>query len=277
MPIPENGELRGIAMWNNIFLFCLIFGLTCSLAAQNYRAGRRSRSRRGTQNVSVQVPTAEKQEKPAAATKNNAAAKARKQPAGKKYDPSKPKLTEEAVKKILDENIRKKVLERKIPKRLKDCKTEEFFSQSECSNMLSEYKNLTDNFELTEVTWVKPDWYKRYGAELEKFKPIAFEMYVAMRKLSDPLFESAIAKFQKQQEACLKFLKEKPPRITKEEYQALLLKNTRIRRQNYLKMLQEKREAAMKRQQEQLKQLRQKSQQKNRGQTTATSAEKKKE
>jgi len=248
-------------MWNKILLFCLICGLSCSLTAQNYRAGRRSRSRRGTQNVSVQVPAAEKPEKPAAAAKNNEAAKSKNQPAGKKYDPSKPKLTVEAVKKILDENIRKKVLERKIPKRLKDCKSEEFFSQSECSNMLSEYKNLADNFELTEVTWVKPDWYKRYGAELEKFKPIAFEMYVAMRKLSDPLFESAVAKFQKQQEACLKFLKERPPRITKQEYQALLLKNTKIRRQNYLKMLQEKRQAEIKRRQAQLKQLQQKNQQ----------------
>lgn len=248
-------------MLNKIILFCLICGLTCSLTAQSYRASRRNRSRRGTQNVSVQVPAAEKQEKPAAATKNHAVAKNQNQLTGKKFDPSKPKLTEETVKKILDENIRKKVLERKIPNRLKECKSEDFFSRAECSNMLSDFKKLTDNFELTEVTRIKPDWYKRYGAELEKFKPIAFEMYVAMWKLSDPMFESAIAKFQKQQEACLNFLKEKPPRITKQEYQALLLKNTKIRQQNYLKMLQEKREAAMKRRQEQLKQLQQKNQQ----------------
>ena len=253
-------------MLNKILLFCLICGLACSLTAQNYRASRRSRTRRGTQNVAVQAP-AEMKPEPAPAPKNKAAAK--KQPTGKKYDPTKPKLTEDAVKKILDEYIRKKVLERKIPKRLKDCKSEEFFSQSECSNMLGDYKKLTENFELTEVTRIKPDWYKRYGAELEKFKPIAFEMYVAMRKLSDPLFEAAIAKFQKQQEACLNFLKEKPPRITKEEYQALLLKNTKIRRQNYLKRLQAEREAAIKRRQEQLKQLQQKTQPQKKDQSAA--------
>lgn len=251
-------------MSNKLILILLTGLLTLALDAQSYRASRRSRSRRGTQNIAIQQPVEEKQpEKAAAAAKNNTAAKPSNQPAGKKYDPSKPKLTEDAVKKILDENIRKKVLERKIPKRLNDCKSEEFFSQSECSNMLSEYKNLADNFELTEVTRIKPEWYKRYGAELEKFKPIAFEMYVAMRKLSDPLFDAAVTKFQKQQEACLKFLKEKPPRITKDEYQALWQKNTKIRRQNYLKMLQEKREAAMKRRQEQLKQLQLKNQPKN--------------
>ena len=256
-------------MSNKIILFCLVFGLTCSLAAQSYRANRRSRYRRGTQNVSVQVPAAEKQEKPAAAAKNNAAAKSKNQPPGKKYDPAKPKLTEEAVKKILDENIRKKVLERKIPDKLKDCKAEEFFSQSECSNMLTEYKNLTNNFELVEVTRIKQEWYQQYGELLAKFTPIALEMYFSMRKLSDTRFAAAIAKFQKQQEACLEFLKEKPPRITKEEYQALLLKNTRIRRQNYLKMLQEKRQAEIKRRQAQLKQLQQKNQPKKKDQETA--------
>ncbi|MBR4663805.1 MAG: hypothetical protein IKO93_08025 [Lentisphaeria bacterium] len=131
------------------------------------------------------------------------------------------------------------------------------------------YRSLIKNFELVEVSKVKMEWYQRYGAELVKFKPIAEELYIAVSKLSQSRYEAALEKFQKQQEACLNFLKEKPPRITKQEYQALFLKNTKIRQQNYLKKLREEREAAMKRRQEQLKQLQQKNQPQKKDQNTA--------
>ena len=100
--------------------------------------------------------------------------------------------------------------------------------------------------------------HEKYYEELEKFKPVAFEMYVAMRKLSDSRFASAVEAFKKRQEACLNFLKEKPPRISSEQLAALRKKNTRIRQQNYLKQLQEKRQLEIKRREEMLKQKNQK-------------------
>ena len=250
----------GIAMSNKIVLLFLIGGLSCTLSAQTYRYNRRNRTRTGTQNVSVQQSApAEKKQEPESKAKNtpakNAPATAE---AARRFDPTKPVLTQEDVKKILNENIRKKVLERKIPDQLKECTIEQFFSQSECSKMLSEYQQLMKNFELTEVTRIQPEWYKKYYEELEKFKPVAFEMYVAMRKLSNSRFAAAVRAFEKQQEACLNFLKEKPPRISSEQLTDLRKRNTRIRQQNYLKRLQEKRQAEIKRRQELLKQKNQK-------------------
>ncbi len=247
-------------MLNKFILFCLICGLTFSLTAQNYRAGRRSRSLRGTQNVVVPQTVQKSQEKNVSQQKANPALNSKEKAAGKKYDPRIPGLTQADISKILDDYIRKKILEKKTEKDLKKCTREQFFYQSDYFEMFMKYRSLIKNFELVEVSKVKMEWYQRYGAELVKFKPIAEELYIAVSKLSQSRYEAALEKFQKQQEACLHFLKEKPPRITKQEYQALLLKNTKIRQQNYLKMQQEKRELAMKRRQEQLKQLQQKNQ-----------------
>lgn len=243
-------------MWNKHLLILLAGLLTLSLPAQNYRYGRRTRTRRGTetQNVSAQQQKETPQTKKE--TKKNAPAAEAKQSNGasSRFDPRKPGLTEASVKRVLEERIRKKLLEKEIVSTIKETKKENYFSQSECSSILWEYKNLQNNFELTEVTRIKPEWYKRYGEELEKFKTIADEMYFAIRRYSESAFEASVEKFRKQQEACLKFLKEKPPKISSEEYQALFKKNTQIRQQNYLKRLKEEREAAMRRREEMLKQ-----------------------
>jgi len=254
MPIPENGESRGIVMWNKIILFCLICGLTCSLAAQNYRASRRNRNRRGTQNISVQPQKAEPQPKKGNIQSVPVAASKRRNPPMQKFDPSKPELTEAKVKKILEEKIRKNLLEKEIASTIKETTKDNCFSQSECRTLLWEYKILQNNFELSEVTRIKPEWYKRYGEELEKFSKIADAMYFALWKSSETDFENAIDQFRKQQEACLKFLKEKQPRLSSGEYQVLLKKNTKIRQQNYLKRLQSERDETARRRQEMLKQ-----------------------
>ena len=253
MPIPENGESRGIVMWNKIILCGLICGLTCSLAAQNYRASRRNRNRRGTQNISVQPQKAEPQTKKGNIQSVPAAASKRRNPTMQKFDPSKPVLSEAKVKKILEEKIRKKLLEKKVASTLKETTKDNCFSQSECRTLLWEYKILQNNFELSEVTRIKLDWYKRYGEELEKFSKIADAMYFALWKSSETDFENAVDNFRKQQEVCLKFLKEKQPKISKDEYEALFVKNTKIRQQNYLKRLQREREAAAKRRQEMIR------------------------
>lgn len=280
MKIPENGKWSGTAMSNKIFSFCLIFGLFCSLSAQSYRASYRNRTRRGTQNVSVQQQKEKTQPKKEDKKQSSKKETKRSNAGLTRFDPRKPDLTEAKVKSILEETIRKKLLEKEIASTIRETTKDNYFSQSECSSLLSAYNSLQNHFELIEVTRIKPEWYKRYGMELEKFRQVADAMYFALRRYSETEFEDAVEKFKAQQEACLKFLKEKPPRISSGEYQALFKKNTQIRQQNYLKKLKEEREAAMKRRQEMLKQLQQKNQPKNQvkmqGQTTAPRAEKKK-
>ena len=138
-----------------------------------------------------------------------------------------------------------------------------FISRLDFSILISQYMSLMKDFELTEVSHIPMDWYQRYEAELRKFGSLVNEMTIALRTRSNGRYVAAVQKFKEQQKACLKFLKAKPPRISKEQYEALVLKNTKIRQQNYLKRLQEERAAAMKRRQEQLKQLQLKNQPKN--------------
>ena len=259
--------MRGIVMWNKIILCCLICGLACSLAAQNYRTSRRSRNRRGTQNISVQQQK-EKTQPKKEDKKQSSQKETKRSNAGLiRFDPRKPELTEARVKSILEETIRKKLLEKEIVSTIRETTKDNYFSQSECSSLLSAYSSLQNHFELIEVTRIKPEWYKQYGEKLEGFRQSVDAMYFALRRYSEPEFEKAVEDFRKQQQVCLKFLKEKPPKISKEQYTALVLKNTKIRQQNYLKRLREEREAAMKRRQEQLKQLQQKNQPKNQGTT----------
>ena len=250
-------------MSNKIFSFCLIFGLFCSLSAQSYRAGYRNRTRRGTQNVSVQQQKEKTQPKKEDKKQSSQKETKRSNAGLTRFDPRKPELTEAKVKSILEEKIRKKLLEKEIASTIKETTKDNYFSQSECSSLLSAYSSLQNHFELIEVTRIKPEWYKQYGEKLEGFRQSADAMYFALRRYSEPEFEMAVEKFRKHQEACLDFLEKKPPRISKEQYEALVLKNTKIRQQNYLKRRREEQEAAMKRRQALLKQLQQKNQPKN--------------
>lgn len=277
-------------MWNKIFLIFFVGTLTFSLSAQQYRNYRRNRGRQTT-TISQQKKTAEKTPAQPTAEKQSTTAGSARSGRNAKFDPTKPVLTQAQIDNVMNGQIRKKLLEARISAKLpgrendddasedeekpeadgkKDAEEKKgkttFISRLDFAILLSQYNSLIANFELTEVSGIRPEWYQQYQTELRKFGPIINEMTIAIRAQTGARYAAAVQKFKDHQKACLKFLKEKPPRITKEEYQALLLKNTKIRRQNYLKMLQEKREAAMKRRQEELKQLQQKNQQKNQGQ-----------
>ena len=126
---------------------------------------------------------------------------------------------------------------------------------------MSDYSSLVDNFELTEVSLIQLEWYQKLQAELRKFGPIINEMTIGLRTQSHERYAVGMAKFKAHQKACLDFMKAKPPKISKEQYDALVLKNTKIRRQNYQAELQREREAAAQRRQEMLKQQQQKQQQ----------------
>ena len=247
-------------MSNKIFSFCLIFGLFCSLSAQSYRAGYRSRTRRGTQNVSVQQQKEKTQPKKEDKKQSSQKETKRSNAGLTRFDPRKPVLTEAKVKSILEETIRKKLLEKEIASTIRETTKDNYFSQSECSSLLSAYNSLLGNFELTEVTKIKLEWYKQYGEKLEKFRQSADAMYVALRRYSEPEFKKAVEKFRKHQETCLDFLKKKPPSISSSEYEALVKRNTKIRLKNYQNRQWEEQQAAMRRRQEQLKRLQQKSQ-----------------
>lgn len=278
----------------------IVGSLTFSLSAQQYRRNRRNRGRGGqTTTVQQKKPEEKPQAKPASGKSERTSS-----PGDTKFDPKKPSLTQNQIDDVMNNQIREKILECKIPAKLPGSKddvedtpededkkpdgnqkTDEgkkrkttFISRLDFVILMSRYKSLIDNFELIEVSRICPEWYQQYQTELRKFGPLINEMTISIRARSNDRYAAGVEKFKAQQEACLKFLKGKPPRISREQYEALLLHNTKIRRQNYLKRLQEERAAAMQRRQEMLKQ---KSQPKNPPQNkdgkTAPGAENKKQ
>ena len=280
-------------MLNKLILMVLIgMLLSLSLNAQSSRYGRR-RSRQTTQQSLF-----DKEQKNDASAKNQIDSTKKKQSSKKNSSQSelskfkKPTLSKNTVSYILDTEIKKQLLERKIPAKIPGFKSTDedsqdddnqnendkptdsgnteknkFLSQMGLAILISRYSSLIANFELSEVTGVRQEWYQQLLGELQKFGLIINEMETAIRIQSNSRYAAAVQKFKDHQKACLNFLKEKPPKLSKEEYTALVLKNTKIRQQNYLKRLREEREAAMKRRQEQLKQLQQKNQPKNQGTT----------
>ena len=289
-------------MWNKFLLILAVVSLTISLSAQQYRATRRSRGRQTTTTVQQKTTAVKKTTAQPTSAKSSMNASARQSGRSAKFDPKKPALTQSQIDYVMNGQIQKKLLELKLPAKLPGSKNDDedtsedenkaeadekkdadekkakptYISRLDFASLMSEYNSLTANFELIEVTHIRQEWYQQYRTELLKFGAFVNEMTIALRTRSNGRYTAAMQKFKEHQKACLKFLKAKPPRITKEQYEALVLKNTKIRQQNYLKKLKEEREAAMKRRQEMLKQLQQKNQQKMQGQTTAPRAEKKK-
>jgi len=286
-------------MSNKLILILLAGLLTLSLDAQSFRSRRRSR-----QTSRQSQTTSAKEQKDDASAKKRTSSTEKKQSSKKNTQAAsrfnKPALTLDQVNAVLDTGLKKRLLECKISaklpgrkktdddtsededdsetdgkpeadgKKLTDEKTGKnvFISRLDFAILMSGYSSLIGNFELTEITRIPLNWYQQYQNELSKFGPIINEMTIALRSRSNGRYAAAVQKFKAHQAACLQFLKQKPPRISKEQYEALVLKNTQIRRRNYLKQQEEKRRAALQRQQEQLKQLQQKSQGKNQGNKT---------
>ena len=275
-------------MWNKLLLILFVGTFAFSLSAQQYRRYRSRRGRdRSTQTTTVQqTKTEEKTEKKTekkASAQQTSQTSARKSSsyATRKFDPRKPALTQSYIDSVMDGQIRQNLLECKILAKLPGSKTVDddndedeekpsadakpektvFISRLDFAIQMSRYSSLMANFELTEVTGIPLNWYQQYRTELNKFGPIINEMTIAVRARSAGRYAVAVQKFKAQQKACLKFLKEPKPKISKEQNEALVLKNSKIRLQNYLKLQEEKRRAALQRQQERLKQLQQKNQQ----------------
>lgn len=272
-------------MWNKLLLILLLGTAAFSLSAQQYRRYRSRRGRdRSTQTTTVQqTKTEEKKSEKKTASQQKSRTPERKSSASAagKFDPRKPVLTQSFIDSVMNGQIRQKLLECKIPAKLpgrKEADEDEsndeenkegggkpekfvFMSRLDFSILLSQYKSLMADFELTEVSHIPLDWYRKYDAELRKFGLLVKDMTIAIRTRSDRRYAIAAQQFKAHQQECLKFLKKKPPRISKEQYEALVLKNSKLRLQNYLKQQQEKRQAELLRQKEQLKQLQQKNQQ----------------
>ena len=270
-------------MLNKLILILLAGLLTLSLDAQSYRSRRRNR-----QTTRQSQPEKDQKKEDSAKKQNSSTAK--KQISKKSSSSSalskfkKPVLTQDTVSYVLDTEIKKQLLERKLPAKIPGSKSSDgdnqdedsqegkakpegsgntgknkFLSQMGLAILISRYKSLIANFELTEVTGIPQEWYQHLLAELQKFGLIINEMEIAIRIQSNGRYAAGLQKFKAHQKVCLKFLKETPPKISKEQYEALVLKNTQIRRRNYLKQQEEKRRAELQRQKEQLKQLQQKS------------------
>ena len=262
-------------MWNKIIaLTVLSVFLTVPLSAQNYN--RRNRGRIVTtrqQEKTTQKKTTETTTKKTAQDKKK---KADPVSPASKFDPQKPVLTQSQIDGVMNDQIRQRLLEIKVPAKLpgfeedaedddeeedkKADKKEEdkqekgtLISRLDLAIVLAHYSSLLGNFELCEVSNIRPEWYLQYQAELRKFGPIINEMTIAVRAQSKERYSAGVKKFKAHQEECLKFLKQKPPRLTREQHQALAEKNSKIRLENYLKQLKAEREAAAKRRQELLK------------------------
>ena len=282
-------------MSNKLLLILLSGLLVCPAFAQKTRYRPRTRRPTTAQQQTPQKEQKKEQKKENASSVQNPAGPARKPaaPTGKKSGKSelltfqKPALTLNYVNYVLKTKIKDQLLERKIPAKLPKRRAGEeedpedgenpedgekkdggrkkekvtFISRLDFAILMSEYSSLIDNFELTEVSLIRLEWYQKLQAELRKFGPIINEMTIGLRTQSHERYAVGMAKFKAHQKACLDFMKEKPPKISKEQYEALVLKNTRIRRQNYQAQLQREREAAAQRRQEQLKQQQEQKQQ----------------
>ncbi|MBO4648613.1 MAG: hypothetical protein IKX19_05480 [Clostridia bacterium] len=263
-------------MWNKIIaLTVLSIFLTGSLSAQHY--SRRTRGRIVTtrpQEKNTQKKSDETQTRRSAQDKKK---KTDPTDPSSKFDPQKPVLTQSQIDSVMNDQLRQRLLELKIPAKLpgyqgddeddeeeakEDDKQEKgtLISRLDLAILLSHYSSLIGNFELSEVSHIKPEWYLQYQTELRKFAPIINEITIAVRSQSRERYNAAVKKFKAHQEECLKFLKQKPPRLTREQHQMLVTKNSKIRLENYLKQLQAERAAEQKRRQEMLKQQQQKNQ-----------------
>ena len=287
-------------MLNKFLLILLVGVLTFSLSAQQYRRNRRNRGRDNQTNSVQQKKTQENNKKKTSSEVKPPAPSSSSAKPTEKFDPKKPVLTQKQIDSVLNDQIRERLLECRISEKLRGQKDNEeetsddeekaeedkkpqggkkskknaFISRLDFAILMSQYRSMTSNFELSEVTRIPPEWYQQYQTELNKFGSIINEMTIAIRIGSDGRYAAAVKRFKEHQQECLKFLRTKPPRIPNDAYQALILKNTKIRQQNYQKMLQEKlkaeREAAMRRRQELLKQRTQpKNQTQNKDQKTA--------
>ena len=265
-------------MSNKLILILLAGLLALSLDAQSFR------SRRRTRQTSRQSQTTTAKEQSQETVSKKQARQATKKTTEKSSSQSgtsrfkKPGLTRNYINYVLDNEIKKQLLERKIAPRLPKTNTKQeddedsetqvkekeekfrFFSQIDLTIHMASYRNLLKHFELTEVSMIPLSWYKQLEGELDKFMPVIGEMSLAIQDSSDSRYQAAAAKFKAHQAACLKFLKEPKPKISKEQYEDLVKKNTQIRLEKYRKQQAEKRRAALQRQQEQFKKLQQKSQ-----------------
>ena len=288
-------------MWNKKYILVIfVFLFALSLSAQTY-SRRRFRSRRSTTAAaqqSNQEQTGKKKDaanasEPAKTGKSAKSSQSKKTERRGSFDPSKPSLTLVFVTKITTE-LKKQLLERKIsgklpgppenpeeadastsesgPDEKQPEKKEKFDTVSQIDYRIytTRYRRLVNHFELEEATGIQRAWYKQFLAELDKFEPILFQLYLAIRHHSHDKYRVAVRKFEQHQKACLQFMETaQKSKLGKDQLAALKEQNTRIRRLNYLKQQEEKRRAALQRQQEQLKRLQQKNQPKNLGKQTS--------
>ena len=285
MSTPVNGELQGTVMWNKKYLLVIsVFLFALSLSAQTY-SRRRSRNYRSPVMTPQTVQTdrknnADKSAKSGKSAKSSPSKKNDRRPG---FDPSKTGIDPAYITGVMNE-LRKQLLERKISSRLPKTDDQEEnpaeentaeanqvkgeeqkkegsrpISQIDYRIYTTKFRLLLNHFELEEATGIRRDWYKQYLAELDKFEPIIYQMYSGLQRGDQDKYRSAVRMFEQHQKACLKFSETaKNYRLSKEQLTALKDKNMKIRKQNYLKSLEQKRQAEMKRRQEQLKQLQQK-------------------
>lgn len=273
-------------MSNKFLLILLSVLLAGPVFAQKTRYRPRTRRQTATQQPAQKEQKKEKTTRtpPTGPAQTPAASAGKKSGKSELLTFQKPSLTLNHVNYVLNTKIKERLLERKVPAKLPKRRAGEevddpengenpgggegkkkekvtFISRLDFAILMSDYSSLVDNFELTEVSLIRLEWYQKLQAELRKFGPIINEMTIGLRTQSHERYAAGMAKFKAHQKACLDFMKEKPPKISKEQYDALVLKNTQIRRQNYLARLQREREAAAQRRQEMLKQQQQKQQQ----------------
>ena len=90
------------------------------------------------------------------------------------FNPGKPGLTQERVKKVMLDEVYDKLLNKKIPEEIgKIKKSADTITYLGTRMVLFHYDILLKNPELPEVTAVPVSWYKEYGEKLKKFEALA--------------------------------------------------------------------------------------------------------
>ena len=143
------------------------------------------------------------------------------------FNPGKPGLTQERVKKVMLDEVYDKLLNKKIPEEIgKIKKSADTITYLGTRMVLFHYDILLKNPELPEVTAVPVSWYKEYGEKLKKFEALARMLDQAVSAGNAAAYGKARAQIIAYQKVVTDFAESRKGKLSSDEMRELRKKNT---------------------------------------------------
>ena len=156
------------------------------------------------------------------------------------FNPGKPGLTQERVKKVMLDEVYDKLLNKKIPEEIgKIKKSADTITYLGTRMVLFHYDILLKNPELPEVTAVPVSWYKEYGEKLKKFEALARTLDQAVSAGNAAAYGKARAQIIAYQKVVTDFAESRKGKLSSDEMRELRKKNTLWRQAQFRKNQEE--------------------------------------